>query len=75
MMILLLLGFAAAAAVDLPGLLRQRAWRTLAVYGVFMLAALAVAVLRQLDVPLPNPVKNTQYLVRAVFQALHLTYN
>lgn len=75
MIFLMTLGFAAVSLFDLPRLIKEKYWRELAVYALILVLAFTLAVLQLLNVPVPNPVKDTQYLVQRIFRLLHLTYD
>jgi hypothetical protein len=75
MIFLLILMFGALGLVDVPQLVKGRRWWELAVYAVLMALAFTLILLRALDVDVPNPVKDTQYVVKWVFEQMHLTYD
>lgn len=75
MIILLILMFGALGLIDIPQLVKNRRWRELAVYSVLMALAFTLILLRMLNVDVPNPVKDTQYVVRWFFEQMHLTYD
>ncbi len=72
MIALLILLFAILIPIDLPGLIRARSWRELTVYSVLITAAFVICLLYILRIPIPNPVRDTQYLVKKL---LHLSYD
>lgn len=75
MIILLILAFGILGLIDIPQLVKNRRWRELAVYSVLMALAFTLILLRMLNVDVPNPVKDTQYVVRWFFEQMHLTYD
>ena len=76
MLVLLVAVFALLVWLELPGLIRSKSWKELAVYSVLMLLAISVSIMYVLDFDLPNPVKNTQYYVKAAFEYLfNLSYD
>lgn len=75
MIILLILMFGALGLIDIPQLVKNMRWRELAVYSVLMALAFTLILLRMLNVDVPNPVKDTQYVVRWFFEQMHLTYD
>lgn len=75
MIFLLILGFAALIPFDGPRLIKEKSWRELVIYIIIMALAFAVPLLRILDVKIPNPVRETQYTVKWIFEQLHLTYD
>ena len=55
MIVLLFLLFLILALIDVPGLIRKRDWKLLSVYGVLFVSSLTLAVLRFMDIDVPNP--------------------
>jgi len=70
-LLLVLIGFAGIAAVNLPGLIKKKQRRDLAVYSVVFVLVLALGVLAALGVDIPSPIKAIQAFYRDV---LHLTF-
>jgi hypothetical protein len=70
MIVFLLAAFAALILLEVPGLIKKKLWRELTVYSVLMLLALAISVLYLEHIQIPNPVKNTQYYLKDVFEHL-----
>lgn len=64
-------GFAAIAAADLPGLIKNKQRRELAIYVAVFFLVLAFAVLVMLDINISSPVKMIQSFYRDV---LHLSF-
>lgn len=70
-LLLVFSGFAVIAAIDLPGLIKNKLWRDLTIYSVIFLSVLALAVLIALDVGIPSPIKAAQAFYRDI---LHLSF-
>lgn len=68
---IVLIGFAAIAAVNLPGMIREKLWKELAKYLWVYLAVLLLGVLIALDVHVPSPIQGMMSLYRNV---LHLSF-
>lgn len=71
MIFLLLLAFTSVALIEVPGLVRKRYFRELAVFSFFLLSAFILALLQILGVKLPVISAVTEYLVKDL---LHLNY-
>lgn len=75
-MILFILGFILVILYEVPGIIRKKYWKELAVYSFLMSVAFTISLLYILRVKIPNPVKDTQYVVRDFFKyILHLSYD
>lgn len=62
-MIILLLIYTFIAWLNIPGLIRQKAWGDLAAFSVLYVAAFVLGLLYVLDIPIPNPMKALQYII------------
>ena len=62
-MISLLLICAVIAWLNIPGLIRQKAWGELAAFSFFYTAAFILGLLYVLDIPVPNPMRGLQYII------------
>jgi len=71
MIVLLSAGFVILVLMEGPGLIREKSWRELVAYSVLMSVAFAVSLLHILHIEIPNPVRDTQYLVQGL---LRLSY-
>ncbi len=70
MIILMFAAFALLILVEAPGLIKKKLWRELTAYSVLMLIAIVISVLYLEHVEIPNPVKNTQYYMKDMFEYL-----
>ncbi len=70
-LLLVFIGFAAIAAINLPGMIKKKLWRELAVYSLFFLAVFTLAVLMALGIKVPSPIKAIQAFYRDI---LHLSF-
>jgi predicted MFS family arabinose efflux permease len=70
-LLMVFFGFAGIAALDLPGMIKNRLWRDLAIYLVIFVLVLTLAALMALGVEVPSPIKMIQVLYRDV---LHLSF-
>ncbi len=57
---LVIISFAAIAAIELPGMVKKKMWRDFTLYWAIFLPVLALAVLMALDVKIPSPIKAVQ---------------
>jgi hypothetical protein len=71
MIFLLIVIFIGVAFLELPGLIKRRYWRELKVFSLFLLIAFIMSLFHIIGIPLPNPVKEMDYLVKDI---LHLNY-
>ena len=71
MIVLLILVFAVLILYEVPGLIRNKQWRELAVYSVLISLAFTISLLQTLNVKILNPVRDVQYFVSDI---LHLRY-
>ena len=76
MIFLLIVTFICLILYEVPGLIRNKYWKELTVFSVLMLIAFIISLLQILRIELPNPVRDTQYVVRDFFKYfLHLSYD
>ncbi|AHF06467.1 hypothetical protein [Desulfitobacterium metallireducens] len=71
MTFLLIVAFIGLILFEVPGLIRDKSWRELAVYTFLMSIAFMLSLLLTLNITVPNPVRDTQYFVKNL---LHLSY-
>lgn len=72
-MILLLVGaFIIMILLEVPGLIKKRYYKELAVFSFIMSLAFFIALMQILNIDIPNPVKDTQYFVKKL---MHLSYD
>lgn len=57
MVFLLIIVVLTMAGLQVPGLVRQKMWRELAAFSVFLLVGTALSLMLALDIHLPNPNK------------------
>jgi len=55
MAILVVLAFLVIAALEVPGLVKKRMWRELAVFLVLLLFGMALSIPQALGLPVPSP--------------------
>lgn len=70
MIVLMLAAFALLIFLEAPGLIKKKQWRELAAYSTLMLIAIVISVLYLKRIEIPNPVKNTQYNIKNIFEYL-----
>lgn len=68
---LVLMGFAGIAVINLPGMVKNKQWRDIAVYSAVFLLIFTFGVLLSLDAKVPSPIKAIQTFFRDV---LHLSF-
>lgn len=69
---LLIIVFVILIWFEVPKLIRGKNWRELAAYSVLMLLAFTVCITQILNISIPNPVRDTQYLIKNL---MHLSYD
>ena len=70
MIVFLIAAFTVILIIEVPAMIKKKQWRELAVYSVLMAIAIVVSVMYVLDLNVPNPVKNSQYTVKALAEYL-----
>ena len=71
MIVLLIMAFVGIILYEVPGLIRQKHWRELVAFSVFLSFAFLLTLLQTLKVSLPSPVQGIEFLFGDV---LGLTY-
>lgn len=64
MVVLLVLAFLAIIWLEVPGLVKKKAWRELAAFSVFLALGFALALPQVLGLEVPNPNKAIEALFR-----------
>lgn len=62
-MIFLLLIYACIFIINVPGLVKRKEWRELAVFSIFYVIAFALGLMYVLDIPIPSPMEGLQHLI------------
>ncbi len=70
MIFLISLIFIAIIAYEAPGLIRQKMWRELAVFGVLLVIGMIYSYGQVLNLPLPNPTKGIEAVFKPVSKYL-----
>lgn len=65
-LLLVIMGFAGIAALDLPDMVKNKRWRDLTVYSVIFLLVLVLGVLLASGVKVPSPIKAIQAFYRDI---------
>lgn len=63
---LVIISFAAIAAIELPGMVKKKQWRDVVLYSIVFVPVLALAVLMAFDMKIPSPIKAIQTFYRDV---------
>jgi len=71
MVLLLIIIFIGIILVDVPDMIKSGYWHELKIFSVFLVAAFIMSVLYIIGIPIPNPVKGMEYVVKDL---LHLNY-
>lgn len=71
-MIILVLIIPLIFLIHAPSLIRQKYWRDLIIFCLLLAVALLLSILISLDIPVPNPLDGSIYLIKDV---LHLSYD
>ena len=72
MIFLLIAAFVILILYEVPGLIRNKYWKELAVFSFLIAIAFFISVMGILRIPIPNPVRETQYFVKRL---MHLSYD
>lgn len=72
MIILLIAGFICIILYEVPGLLKNKSYKELAVFSFLISLAFFMSLMQILKIEIPNPVRDTQYLVKDL---LNLSYD
>lgn len=71
MVLLLIIIFIGIILVDVPEMIRNGYWHEFKIYSIFLAAAFTMSLLYIIGIPIPNPVKGMEYVVKDL---LHLNY-
>lgn len=71
MVFLLIIIFIGITFFEVPEMIRNGYWHELKMFSVFLIAAFTMSLLYILGIPIPNPVKGMEYVVKDL---LHLNY-
>lgn len=71
MVFLLIVIFVVIVLLEVPNLIKNKYWRELKVFSVLLLAAFMLSLFYIVDLPIPNPTKWAEYIVKDI---LHLNY-
>lgn len=71
MVLLLIIIFIGIILFEVPEMIRNGYWHELKIFSVFLIAAFTISLLYILGIPIPNPVKGMEYVVKDL---LHLNY-
>lgn len=66
-MIFLILIYAFIIVINVPGLIKRKEWRELAVFSVLCVIAFALGLMYVLDIHIPSPMKGLQHLIADIF--------
>jgi putative effector of murein hydrolase len=66
MIILLSAVFICIIIYEVPGLIKNKYWRELAVFSFLLSIAFLISILYTLKIKPPNPVRDTQYFVKSL---------
>ncbi|MFL0252683.1 hypothetical protein ACJDT4_19905 [Clostridium neuense] len=71
MIFLLIITFIAIIFLEVPELIKNKCWRELIVFFIFLIAAFIISLMYIMNLPIPNPMKAVEYIIKDV---LHLNY-
>lgn len=71
MIFLLIIIFIGITVFEVPELIKNRYWRELIAFLAFLTAAFVISLMYIMNLPIPNPMKGLEYLIKDV---LHLNY-
>lgn len=72
MIFLLIAVFVCIILYEVPQLIRNKYWKELAVFSFLLSIAFFISLMETLKIEIPNPVRDTQYIIKAL---LHLSYD
>jgi len=72
MLIVVILGFALLALIQVPAMIKNKWWHDLTVYSVIYGLALASFMLYALDKPIPSPIKILTVFMEGIYQLIGL---
>lgn len=64
--------FIAVLLIEVPDLVKNKYWHELKIFSIFLLAAFIISLFYIIDIPIPNPVRGIEYLIKDI---LHLNYD
>ena len=67
MIVLLIAAFAVIALLEVPGLIKKKHWRDLAVFSVILAIAFFISVMQLMHIEIWNPVRDSQFFVKSLF--------
>lgn len=73
LILLIVAGFAAIVAFELPRLLRQKLWREMVAFFVLIAIGMALSIGQVLRLPLPNITKGIEAVTRPVYKVIERT--
>lgn len=71
MIFLLIIIFIGITVFEVPELIKNRYWSELIAFLAFLTAAFVISLMYIMNLPIPNPMKGLEYLIKDV---LHLNY-
>lgn len=71
MIFLLVIFFIGIILFEVPNMIKNKYWRELTVFSVFLTAAFILCILYIMNLPIPNPAAGLEYVVKDI---LHLNY-
>lgn len=71
MVLLLIIIFIGIILFEVPEMIRNGYWHELKIFSLFLIVAFTISLLYILGIPIPNPVKGMEYVVKDI---LHLNY-
>ncbi|WP_026881528.1 hypothetical protein [Clostridium akagii] len=71
MIFLLIMIFIGIILIEVPGLIKNKYWHELKIFSVFLIIAFIMSLFYIIGIPIPNPVKGEEYLIKHI---LHLNY-
>ncbi|MCD2348008.1 hypothetical protein [Clostridium guangxiense] len=64
--------FIAVLLIEVPDLVKNKYWHELKIFSIFLAAAFILSLFYIIDIPIPNPVRGIEYLIKDI---LHLNYD
>lgn len=71
MILLLIIIFIVIIWFEVPDMVKNEYFHELKIFSIFLIAAFILSLFYIIGIPIPNPVKGTEYLIKDI---LHLNY-
>ncbi len=70
MIVLLIIAFIGIILFEVPGLIKQKMWRDLVAFSIYLFIGMALSIPQVLGIILPNPSKAIEVIIKPVSELL-----